>query len=426
MQSSKYSCYLSDQEGHALCPNQYGAINYREMSILGEHDGQLVHAVGACSGLQIFFVCMRGYITILNGDGRFVKTVSFRQVQRVLLPSSPVGRLAFETTHFCCNVFITGQCDGGNLAKIVVYLQTAVKYKAAQMACCDCTCCPILQTLVFSTCINVECSLLLRCSDLCQYIALGNGDQKIFTNANKLEEYGSSDILAPDSVSYYSLYVNGLLQPKATYELSGGHLRFLTEDAPAAGDPITIVFVAVEGKHDTVLHAINQCYVTASDGIKKRYTNADAWPSYSDTEIPDPQKVSYWNLFVNGVLQPKATYRLEAGVLELCEAPTKGQIILIESVTVYDGDGQIIKAVEDQFLAFSNGSWFFTDCDASQEYNSGPIASPLCSTFQFIFVNGVIQPQRVYEVRDDCIIFCTAKTPKAGMPVMQQAIRMYW
>ncbi|TKH05288.1 DUF4183 domain-containing protein [Peribacillus simplex] len=48
--------------------------------------------------------------------------------------------------------------------------------------------------------------------------------------------------------------------------------------------------------------------------------------------IPDPSKVSYMNLFINGVLQPHDNYTVEKGKLKLntIDIPIKGTPIILQ------------------------------------------------------------------------------------------------
>ena len=56
-------------------------------------------------------------------------------------------------------------------------------------------------------------------ADVYQYNTLSDGIKKIYTSNDELKEYGSRGILNPDTVSYYNLFINGVLQPKINYEI---------------------------------------------------------------------------------------------------------------------------------------------------------------------------------------------------------------
>ena len=80
-------------------------------------------------------------------------------------------------------------------------------------------------------------------ADVYQYNALSDGMKKIFTNDDEIKEYGDRGILNPNSVSYFNLFVNGVLQPKINYEIQEGLLILKTEDVPLKDSPIIITFV---------------------------------------------------------------------------------------------------------------------------------------------------------------------------------------
>lgn len=80
-----------------------------------------------------------------------------------------------------------------------------------------------------------------------QYITLAEEGKKIYTNENALKQYGSSDILDPNTVSTINLFVNGVLQPPSIYNVEEGILRLESSDLPPRDAPIIILFVTVKG-----------------------------------------------------------------------------------------------------------------------------------------------------------------------------------
>lgn len=80
-----------------------------------------------------------------------------------------------------------------------------------------------------------------------QYIALAEEDKRIYTNEDALQQYGSSNILNPNSVSNVNLFVNGVLQPPSIYDLKEGTLTLESEDLPPKDAPIILLFVLVKG-----------------------------------------------------------------------------------------------------------------------------------------------------------------------------------
>ncbi|MCR6110785.1 DUF4183 domain-containing protein [Bacillus sp. A301a_S52] len=80
----------------------------------------------------------------------------------------------------------------------------------------------------------------------------------------------------------------------------------------------------------------NYLYFAVADGVKSVYTNDDELKEYGDKGILDPEKVSYMNLYVNGILQPKNIYDVKKGVLLfLSDVPIKNVPIILSFVTVY-------------------------------------------------------------------------------------------
>ena len=76
----------------------------------------------------------------------------------------------------------------------------------------------------------------------------------------------------------------------------------------------------------------NYQYNTISDGIKKEFTNNDELLVYGNNGIPGPNNVSLFNLYINGILQPKTNYTVKAGLLTLTvtDPPLKGAPIILE------------------------------------------------------------------------------------------------
>lgn len=81
--------------------------------------------------------------------------------------------------------------------------------------------------------------------DTFQYIAICDGIRTTYTNADALLQYGSSDILDPATVSYINLFINGVIQPLISYEVSIGLLEI--KGIPEEGVPITLQFIRIYG-----------------------------------------------------------------------------------------------------------------------------------------------------------------------------------
>lgn len=78
-----------------------------------------------------------------------------------------------------------------------------------------------------------------------EYCTLANGSQA-YTDADALAEYGGQKILPPCEVSYYNLFINGVLQPPAAYSVEQGKLILNTEDTPILNAPIILQMIKIE------------------------------------------------------------------------------------------------------------------------------------------------------------------------------------
>ena len=416
MELLTFPCYLSDQDGNALDPFAPDSVRYTNLSEPeGYGEEPILLQTGKIQVCGTAAVLMEGYITLCVCEGMFLRTIPFRSIQTVLLPFLPCGALTFRTLDFHCRAkSISVPADPcSNYADVLVRVESEARSVGGEE--------DYPLNAAFKSCIHVPCYLMPLCFRTYQYNATGDGKKRIFTNADLDWEYGCTEIPAPDSISFRRLFVNGVLQPEVTYALRKGRLEFLTEDVPPDGVPITLLFAVVSPRSRGRVTVETGYYVTASDGVRSGYTDEDAWKAYGCGEIPDPQEVSCWNLYVNGVLQPQATYEIKKGSLQLCEAPAKGETIILESMRVLDGPCRLLKGKVRQFVAYAKGSHLFTNRDAIKAYDSSRIILPPLSSYQSIYANGVIQPDAVYRVGNCCLAFVSDDTPAAGQPVTQQS-----
>ncbi|MCM3796759.1 MULTISPECIES: DUF4183 domain-containing protein [Priestia] len=77
------------------------------------------------------------------------------------------------------------------------------------------------------------------------YFTFSDGQKRLYTNNDGIAQYGVTEILAPDEVSYINLFINGILQPHINYQIQKGSLALLTEEVPLKGVPIIIQFVLI-------------------------------------------------------------------------------------------------------------------------------------------------------------------------------------
>lgn len=101
--------------------------------------------------------------------------------------------------------------------------------------------------------VNNEKKLLK--ADVYQYNALSDGEKRIYTDQDELIEYGTRGILDPNDISYFELFINGVLQPSVNYEIIKGFLLLKTEDIPKKGVIIIINFVTFKQEEPTKLNS---------------------------------------------------------------------------------------------------------------------------------------------------------------------------
>ncbi|KXY71183.1 MULTISPECIES: DUF4183 domain-containing protein [Bacillus] len=77
------------------------------------------------------------------------------------------------------------------------------------------------------------------------YHAIAKQDQFVYTNADGLAEYNSSKIFSPAEISYFNLFINGVIQPLTTYIIEAGKLTLLSEEPPTLHAPITLQFITI-------------------------------------------------------------------------------------------------------------------------------------------------------------------------------------
>lgn len=77
------------------------------------------------------------------------------------------------------------------------------------------------------------------------YFAFSDGQNLVYTNSDGFGEYGITEILSPNEVSYINLFINGILQPQSNYQVENGRLTLLVDEAPSEGVPITLQFIII-------------------------------------------------------------------------------------------------------------------------------------------------------------------------------------
>lgn len=169
-------------------------------------------------------------------------------------------------------------------------------------------------------------------------------------------------------------------------------------------------------------------YNALSNGAKSIYTDEDELKEYGDQGILSPDEVSCYNLFVNGVLQPKTTFRIEKGVLEFLteDIPRKGEPISLVFLTYKDRCNQVLRAFHHCYNAKSDGAKKrFTNKDELKAYGIQGIPAPYETSWQNLYINGVLQPDSTYIVRKGVLELVTKDAPTEGAIITLESIYLY-
>jgi len=208
--------------------------------------------------------------------------------------------------------------------------------------------------------------------------------------------------------------------------------NIITWDIGTLNSMSTVVLLAeITGsfrkKNGKILDVSNYQYNAVSDGIKKEFTNTDELLLYGDYGIPNPNDVSFFNLYINGVLQPETNYSIETGLLTLTiEEPPKEDVpIILEYLVIRDNDNQLIKAETYQYNALSNGEKTYTDADELTVYGDRGILDPRQTSYNNLFVNGVIQPSINYTIEPGILALTVKYAPMKESPILVKFVSLY-
>jgi hypothetical protein len=234
----------------------------------------------------------------------------------------------------------------------------------------------------------------------------------------------TDDLFLTDLVSF-----NIISLSQGTASQSNGRIIWNIGDLNSS----TIVVLVAEitgyfhSQNSKVIYAENYQYNTVSDGVKKKFTNDDEIKIYGDKGIPNPDLVSYFNLFINGVLQPKVNYTIKPGLLTLTtvDIPQKGAPIILEYLIIKNSSNQLLKAETYQYNTLANGTKIYTNSDELTIYGNKGILAPHQTSFQSLFVNGVIQPGINYIVEAGLLVLKAEYIPIEGSPIYIQFITMF-
>ncbi|WP_099468072.1 DUF4183 domain-containing protein [Konateibacter massiliensis] len=180
-------------------------------------------------------------------------------------------------------------------------------------------------------------------------------------------------------------------------------------------------------KNNKILNVSDYQYNTVSNGIKKEFTNTDEILIYGEYGIPNPNDVSFFNLYINGVLQPETNYFVETGLLTLtiADPPKENAPIILEYLVIKDKDNQLIKAETYQYNTLSNREKTYTDADELTVYGDWGILDPKHTSYNSLFVNGVIQPSVNYTIKPGMLTLTVEYAPVKEAPILVKFFSLY-
>jgi hypothetical protein len=448
------TCFLTDKNGYILNPYKANAIKYAEIScrkISTEKQAKL--SSGKLVNLYKVTVYIKGYISIFMDDSNLSSPIQFNKIEHLYLYAPPGSIVSFAVRNFsCCAIPIdTGEEDEGKEFEILINIDTVVrvltqvditiKNPNSPISSNEYETCPEADRI----CISVDRILDRKCfkskiitsykkskkrllkAIVYQYNTISDGIKNEYINDDEIKKYGDKGILDPNDVSYLNLSINAVLQPHAVYKVEEGKLTLETDDLPIYGAPITITFITFIDENGEIDTVETYQYNTISDGVRREYKNADELQMYGDKGILDPNKTSYFNVFINGVLQPKANHLLTEGLLELktTDIPQKGVPITVQFVTIKSKDNKILKADSYQYNTYAHDQKIYTNNDEILAYGNKGIPDPTQTSYQVLYVNGVIQPSVNYMIQPGVLTLKTEDIPLKDSPIVLQSICVY-
>lgn len=404
-------CRLCDKDGKILNAYHHNAIEFHIVTPVNVHPTKRIRLnSGKIVGLSTMLVSIQGYVS-LSIDGRNLSApIPFKIIQHVCLLTPRASVIKFLVNNFVCRAFHVCR----ETLRICVTIESLVSAYGKKDNRNICSVRMLSQTCLMHDYAHLK-------ARVSAYNAISDGKRRVYTNDDAIKEYGDQRILSPSDVSYFNLYVNGVLQPKTNYCLSEGKLLFLTSDLPPKGEPIIIRYITFA---DKTVDMSDLLYFALSDGKRRTYTQADAIKGYGAI-IPGPCHVSYYNLYINGVLQPRCHYNVSQGklILQTEDIPPEGETVILESVVIKNRCGRLFDVENYQYNALSHQNRIYTTNNDLVPYGKG-ILGPSQSTYQGLSINSVYQPSVNYVVFDGCFIITTEDVPLIKSPVSLQSVKV--
>lgn len=445
--SLKFVCQLTDKDGNILNPYVSNSIIFKILP--PSTNKTYLLSSDNSGGLKLIAVEIQGYIAVFHKGNIVAGPVQFTIRKEFLIyrPKGTDARFKVETFQCLCTPYY--QEDSRPIT-----FQINLNFKSSAMSAAKvCLAVPaklynsntdnclnslsfektyIMVDKVYDYCtLDCETSFHIIKKDLIkaefyQYNAISDGRKIIYTNEDELTEYGNKGILDPNEFSHYTLFINGVLQPKTNYEIQKGLLQLKTENLPLKRSPIILLFVRFISSFSEI-NVDSFQFNAISDGKKKILTNDDNIEMYKGDIIPDPNEVSYFNLYVNGVLQPKISYTVQEGLLILKteKPPLNGSPVILEYFKIKDCNNKLLDADVYQYNAFSSEKKIYTNDDEITKYGKNGILDSEHSTFTALYINAILQPKLNYTVERGYLTLKTSDIPLEGSPIILQSVIIY-
>jgi hypothetical protein len=420
-------CRLCDKDGRILNAYKHNSIRFTELTSPENRFKRRVRLMsGRAVDISMAEISIEGYVSVCIDGWNLSAPVPFSIVQRMCICAPGRAVLKFTVNNFVCQA-VSFRYGYAEYIKIMINIETRVSASGERMIMAgEDSSVAVSETMDTVRMLSRTCMIhgIDRIeAEAYQYTAISDGIKRVYTNADELKKYGDKGIFSPEEVSYYNLYVNGVLQPKVNYIMTKGRLEFFTEDLPTQGATVIIKYITFKGKNR--VNFTDDQYYTIADGVKREYTNDDALMVYSTNGIPGPREVSYYNLYVNGVLQPRENYIVEKGLLKFMttDIPQPGRTIILESIVIKDACGHFLEVEDYQYDIIAEESRIYCSGGDITPYGEG-ILSPQLTSYQNLMVNAVNQPGIDYNAANSCLVFKTTDLPTVGSPVTLQSVRV--
>lgn len=429
---SNIACFLTDKSGNILNPYDPNAITFVQKQ----------PPLGKKAQTYNNIVEMKGYVSLFAENTRITEPIAFRTCKRFYIYAPDKTRISFRMFNFDYNINYLYTGNNSLAVEIKVKLVTAA-YSSAQVdliipaveispentdrfkfknVCINVT--KIFDKCLFTNEISIIYKEEIYKAEVYQFNVLSDGISKVYTIDDELAKY--SDNVIPDlkTVSYYALYINGIIQPNTNYHIEKGLIELKTDDVPLKNSPIAVRFFSFRNNDGMVFPAEVYYYTTISNGMKREYTNEDELEAYGGKGIIDPEDVSVINLYINGVLQPAVNYAVKKGLLVLLtsDIPHKGVSIILEFIIIKDPNNRLLRARTYTYNTFAHEKNIYTNSDGLRMYGSVGIPDPETVSCLNLFINAVIQPPDIYSVQEGVLVLNSSMPPLPESPVTLQSI----